>query len=52
MKTIKRKQLVGEIVRLENHYRIYGNEGIFYITTNNEEAYRIATCLIREEEIK
>ena len=47
MKTIKRKQLVGEIVELKDSFRIYGHDGIYFITTCKEEAFKIAHSLLK-----
>lgn len=47
---VRYKQLLGEVVELKDHFRIYGKDGIFYITDTKEEAIKVATKLLTEEQ--
>lgn len=52
MRTVRYKQLLGEIVELKDSIRIYGENGLYYITTCKEKAFEIADALLTGKEIK
>ncbi len=52
MRTIRYKQLIGEIVELKDSFRIYGENGLYYITKSKDKAFEIATALIKGHEVK
>lgn len=52
MNTVRRKQLVGEIVELKDSFRIYAKDGLYYITEDREKAFEIADSLLKGKEVK
>ncbi len=52
MRTIRYKQLLGEIVQLKDSFRIYGENGIYYITKDQNKAFEIAHALLTNQEVK
>lgn len=51
MRTVKYKQLIGEIVELKDSFRIYAETGLFYITKQKEKAFEIADALLKGQEV-
>jgi len=52
MRTIRYKQLTGEIVALKDSFRIYGENGLYYITRDKQKAFEIADALLKGNEPK
>ena len=51
MRTVRYKQLVGEIVELKNSFRIYAENGLFYITHAKFRALEIADAILKGKEV-
>ncbi len=47
MRAMRFKQLLGEIVELRDSFRIYGEDGLYYITRDKEKAFQIAHDLLK-----